>query len=120
VPVRESDSSTVVCDRAIAYYQIPVRIAGMELHGAETPTTKASGDADDGVRDAKPKGVEVGPTPATSSPPRAQRVPRSAGENTERNLDCSNGRNVRPGRSISEDSNTNIFKMPLLFTRYIT
>ncbi|KYN33007.1 Protein HEXIM1 [Trachymyrmex septentrionalis] len=65
----------------------------MELHGAETPTTKASGDADDGVRDAKPKGVEVGPTPATSSPPRAQRVPRSAGENTERNLDCSNGRN---------------------------
>ncbi|KYN30010.1 PREDICTED: protein HEXIM-like [Trachymyrmex cornetzi] len=65
----------------------------MELHRAKTPTKKASGDADDGVHDAKPKGVEAGPTPATSSPPRAERVPRSAGENTERNLDCSNGRN---------------------------
>lgn len=85
----------------------------MELHGTETPTKKVSGDADDGERDAK--GVEAGPTPATSSPPRVERVPRSAGENTERNVDCSNGRNVRPGRSISEDNNTNIFKMPLLF-----
>ncbi|KYQ53862.1 Protein HEXIM1 [Trachymyrmex zeteki] len=63
----------------------------MELHGTETPTKKVSGDADDGERDAK--GVEAGPTPATSSPPRVERVPRSAGENTERNVDCSNGRN---------------------------
>jgi len=92
----------------------------MELHGTETPTKKASGDADDGVHDAKPKGVEAGPTPATSSPPRAERVPRSAGENAERNLDCSNGRNVRPGRSISEDNNMIIFLKCLFYslTRY--
>lgn len=88
-----------------------MRIASMELHRVETATKKASGGADDGVRDAK--GVEAGPTPATSSPPVAKRVPRSAGDNAERNVDCSNGRNVRPGRSISGD-NTNIFKMPRL------
>jgi len=112
VPVRESDSWTVVRDRAIAYRRVSVRIADMELHGTGTATMKASGGAD-GVRDAK--GVEAGPTPATSSPPVAERVARSAGENTERNVDCSNGRNVRPGRSISGDNNMNIFKMPRLF-----
>ncbi|KYM95278.1 PREDICTED: protein HEXIM-like [Cyphomyrmex costatus] len=65
----------------------------MELHGAETTTRKASGDADDGASSHDAKGVEAGPTPATSSPPIAERVARSAGGNAERNVDCSNGRN---------------------------
>lgn len=85
----------------------------MEPRRAETATKKASGDADDGVHDAK--GVEAGPTPATSSPPVAERVPPPVGENAERNVDCANGRNVRPGRSISDDNNTNIFRTPRLF-----
>lgn len=86
----------------------------MEPHRTDAAARKASGGADDGVRDAK--GVEAEPTPATSLPPvAAERVPRSVGENAERNVDCANGRNVRPGRSISHDNNTNIFKMPRLF-----
>lgn len=82
----------------------------MELHRAVTAAKKASSGVD-GVRDAK--GVEDGPTPATSLPPVAERVPRSVGESTERSVDCPNGGNVRPGRSISDDNN--IFKMPRLF-----
>ncbi|XP_024888066.1 protein HEXIM1-like isoform X1 [Temnothorax curvispinosus] len=90
----------------------------MELHRAVTATKKASGGgggggdggADDGVRDAK--GVEDGPTPATSSPPVAKRVPRSVGESAERGDDCPDGGNVSPSRSISDD---NIFKIPGLF-----
>lgn len=80
----------------------------MELHRPATAARKASGGADDGVRDAK--GVEDGPTPATSLPPAAERVPRSGGESAEQSAE--NGGNVRPGRTISDD---NIFKMPLFF-----
>lgn len=87
-----------------------MRIAGMELHRVVTAAKKVLGGAVDGVRDAKD--VEAGPTPATSSPPVAERVPRSVGESTERSVDCSNGGNVRLGRSISDDNN--IFKMPRL------
>lgn len=112
MPVRDGDSLATVGDRAIAYLRIPVRIAGMELHRPATGPKKVSGGVDDGVRDAK--GVEDGPTPATSSPPAAERVSRSVGETAERAADCPNGGNVSPGRSISHDNN--IFKMPLLFT----
>lgn len=87
-----------------------MRIADMELSRVATATKKALGGADDGVRDAKD--VLAGPTPATSSPPVAERVSRSVGESTERSVDCPNGGNVSPGRSISDDNN--VFKMPRL------
>ncbi|XP_012528221.1 protein HEXIM1 [Monomorium pharaonis] len=68
----------------------------MEQREAETATRKASGGwADDGAHDAT-TGVEAaGPTPATSSPPAAERVPRPVGENAEQDVDCANGRNCQ-------------------------
>ncbi|XP_011167455.1 protein HEXIM1 isoform X2 [Solenopsis invicta] len=64
----------------------------MEPRRTETAMRKVSGGADDdGVHDAK--GVEAGPTPATSSPPVAERVSQPVGENAERKVECANGKN---------------------------
>ncbi|XP_011868818.1 PREDICTED: protein HEXIM-like [Vollenhovia emeryi] len=63
----------------------------MEPHRTVKATRKVSGGADDGARDAK--GAEDEPTPTTSVPSVARRVPRSVGKNTERSANRAYGGN---------------------------
>ncbi|XP_067205982.1 uncharacterized protein Hexim isoform X3 [Linepithema humile] len=67
----------------------------MDAPEAETTTEKVLGGVDRGIRDAK--GVKVESTPAASSRPGVEQVPRPTGENTKReqNVDHSNGKNCR-------------------------